>query len=90
MALPLRNCHLVSSFVKRGIKITPYLIGLPCELTENMQKKCFAEHLTLSNQPVNISTFISIIMLANRKFWEDLQHVVNTGPLLGENLGLET
>ena len=34
---------------------------------------------------MNVSTFISIIMLANRKFWEDLQHV-NTGPLLGENL----
>ena len=25
-------------------------------------------------------------MLADGKFWEDLQHAVNTGPLLGENL----
>lgn len=28
---------------------------------------------------------MSIIMLTNGKFWEDVQHAANSGPLLGED-----
>lgn len=42
LALPLSNHHLGFLSCEMGNKNTTYLIGLFCELIENMHKKCLA------------------------------------------------